>query len=160
MPNDCSGPPTVVSSPPFPLFGHQLTRLQTTNPDGQICKLYPCSTDPECSEGPVTPEADCLVVLDGEIIPLWYDVTIVTNNWINDNGADLKSQEKGCGDLLSWSANTINEQSPNESWTATNEFTFTLPLTIKAGCVERAIASAGGPSGLKCASEVSQWVWI
>ncbi|KAI3318788.1 hypothetical protein HD806DRAFT_548927 [Xylariaceae sp. AK1471] len=144
LPSACSGPPKV-----------------TTDKDGVTCKLYPCSTQPVCEPGgPITPEADCLVVDDGAIFPLWYDVTIVTNGWITDNGDKLKSEEKGCGAMTDWSVKDINEKSADGSWTATHEFTFTLPLTVKSGCVERAIASAGGPSGLQCAQGTNDWVFI
>jgi hypothetical protein len=83
----------------------------------------------------------------------------VTNNFITDDGAALKKQESGCGDLLSWSVNQINIPSSDGSWVASQSFSFTLPLTISAGCVERAIASAGGPSGLQCVNSVSDWVF-
>jgi len=160
MPDECSGPPTVVSLLPLSIPNHRLIKSQTTSPDGEVCKLYPCSTDPECEPGgPITPEAACEVIEDGDIIPLWYDVTIVTNGFITDNGASLKSQEKGCGDLLSWSTSTINSPSPDGSWVASEMFSFTLPLTIAGGCVERAIASAGGPKGLQCFNSVSDWVF-
>lgn len=107
----------------------------------------------------MTPEADCLVVDDGALVPLWYDVSIVTNNWTTDDGAKLKSEEKGCGAMTGWSVKDINVKSADGSWTASHMFTFTLPLTVKSGCVERAIASAGGPSGLKCAQGTSDWVF-
>ncbi|KAI1153729.1 hypothetical protein F4825DRAFT_473758 [Nemania diffusa] len=143
LPSSCNGPQTV-----------------TTDKDGLTCKLYPCSTDPVCEPGgPVTPEADCLVVDDGALVPLWYDVSIVTNNWTTDDGAKLKSEEKGCGAMTGWSVKDINVKSADGSWTASHMFTFTLPLTVKSGCVERAIASAGGPSGLKCAQGTSDWVF-
>lgn len=59
-------------------------------------------------------------------------------NWVTDGGAALKKQEKGCAALTGW------------SWTdATNDdfayVYFNLPFIFKAGCVERAIVSAGGP---------------
>lgn len=54
----------------------------------------------------------------------------------------MKKQEKGCGALTEWEFG---------SWiNGTQWATFRLPTLIKAGCVERAIASAGGPQGLKC----------
>lgn len=84
-------------------------------------------------------------------------MTIVTNDYISDNGAALLSQERGCGDLLSWTGDHISEQSPDGTWTATQRFSFTLPLTFNFGCVERAIASAGGPSGLGCAGTNSDF---
>lgn len=76
---------------------------------------------------------------------------------MTDNGEKLKEEEKGCGALTYWNVRRINREITDESWTATHEMTFVLPLTIKAGCVERAIASAGGPSGLKCFNSVSDW---
>ncbi|KAF4626809.1 hypothetical protein G7Y89_g11346 [Cudoniella acicularis] len=141
MPAACSGPPTI------------------TQTDTQICTLAPCSTDPICTPKPLVPAAACDVYTDGlGAIPLWYDVTIYTNGWVTDNGAGLKSQEKGCGDLLSWKAQTVSESLDGGNWTATNEFSFTLPLTIKSGCVERAIKSAGGPAGLSCFNyDVTDW---
>lgn len=77
---------------------------------------------------------------------------------MTDNGEKLKKEEKGCGAITEWNVRKINREVADGSWTATHEVTFTLPLTIKAGCVERAIASAGGPSGLKCFNSVSDWV--
>jgi hypothetical protein len=125
-----------------------------------VCTLKPCSTDPSCDGGgKITPEAACILVEDGAIIPLWYDVTIVTNNFISDQGASLKSNEGGCGDLLSWSVDTIDQPSADGSWVASQAFSFTLPLTIAGGCVERAIASAGGPSGLQCVNTESDWIF-
>jgi hypothetical protein len=95
---------------------------------------------------PIVPEVACFVFLDA----LWYDVQIITNGFETDLGAAIKHGESGCGDLLSWDASDVNLSEPG--WTGTREYSFTLPLTIKAGCVERAIASAGGPSGLSCAN--------
>jgi len=59
--------------------------------------------------------------------------------WATDGGNRLKSEEKGCGLLTGW------------DWhSATSEYFphvyFNLPYFIKAGCVERAIKSAGGPA--------------
>ena len=85
-------------------------------------------------------------------------VTIITNNWVTDNGEKLKKEEKGCGAITGWNVKQINREVADESWTATYKITFNLPRTIKAGCVERAIASAGGPSGLRCFNSVSDWV--
>ena len=104
------------------------------------------------------PHSACDIFTDGlGPIPLWYDVTIYTNNWITDNGDGLKGQEKGCGDLLSWNAETVDQPIDGGAWTATHAYSFTLPLTIKSGCVERAIKSAGGPD-LQCFNyDVTDW---
>ncbi|XXG93757.1 hypothetical protein Hte_000006 [Hypoxylon texense] len=144
MPDSCCGPPKVVS-----------------DDNGKVCKKMPCSTSISCAEdGPITPRADCLVVEDGAIVPLWYDITVITNNFIVDGGSKLREEEKGCGALASWKRHDINTQSEDGSWTAVNSFSFTLPMTIKDGCVERAIASAGGPEGLICVNSQSDWVFI
>ncbi|KAF2154502.1 hypothetical protein K461DRAFT_293143 [Myriangium duriaei CBS 260.36] len=63
-------------------------------------------------------------------------------NWATDGGAALKKQEGGCGAIATW------------QWTAATlsnapYVQFTLPLTIRPGCVERAVASASGPQ-LSC----------
>ncbi|KAL8656050.1 MAG: hypothetical protein Q9226_002805 [Calogaya cf. arnoldii] len=64
------------------------------------------------------------------------------NDWAGDGGGKLKQQEGGCGGMTGW------------SWEENDEFGdtagFNLPFTIKKGCVERAIRSAGGPEGVKC----------
>ncbi|KAK6849442.1 hypothetical protein PG995_013275 [Apiospora arundinis] len=144
MPDSCNGPPRVVS-----------------DDNGKVCKKWPCSTQIVCSDdGPVKPRADCLVIEDGVIVPMWYEVSIVANNFIEDGGAKLKSEEKGCGAMTAWKKHDINIRSKDGSWTAVQEFTFTLPITIGAGCVERAIASAGGPKDLRCGQGTSDWVFI
>jgi hypothetical protein len=52
----------------------------------------------------------------------------------------------------------VTDKIDGGAWTATNAYSFTLPLTIKSGCVERAIKSAGGPDGLKCFNyDVTDW---
>ncbi|MCJ1348808.1 hypothetical protein MMC31_007041 [Peltigera leucophlebia] len=69
------------------------------------------------------------------------------NGWAGNDGDGLHKEEKGCGDLTGW------------SWTTTGDIGndqhayFNLPYLIQSGCVERAIASAGGPSGLSCSWE-------
>ncbi|RBQ70365.1 hypothetical protein FVER53590_10974 [Fusarium verticillioides] len=123
----------------------------TTDADGMVCTYYPCHS-PNCEQGPAPePQAACELVEDGLAIPLFYTVTIVANgySWIDDDGKKLKSEEKGCGAMTDWHSSVI-EVKTGDGWTAPHRFTFTLPITIKAGCVERAIASAGGPSGIQC----------
>ncbi|KAF4336785.1 hypothetical protein FBEOM_9342 [Fusarium beomiforme] len=123
----------------------------TTDIDGMVCTRYPCNS-PTCNQGPAPkPQAACELVEDGLGIPLFYTVTIVANgySWIDDDGKKLKKQEGGCGAITDWHSTEI-EVKTGDGWTARHMFTFTLPITIKAGCVERAIASAGGPSGIQC----------
>ncbi len=68
------------------------------------------------------------------------------NGWAGDNGDSLHKQEDGCGDLTSWSWETGDLGNDQHAY-------FNLPFFIKSGCVERAIKSAGGPSGLSCSPE-------
>ena len=67
-------------------------------------------------------------------------------NWAGENGDRLHNQVKGCGDLTGWKWSTGNRNGDQHAY-------FNLPFFIKPGCVERSIASAGGPSGLSCSGQ-------
>ncbi|KAL2811859.1 hypothetical protein BJX63DRAFT_443829 [Aspergillus granulosus] len=54
----------------------------------------------------------------------------------------LKDEEKGCGALTGWDWNERTSTHLSRAY-------FNLPVLMKAGCVERAIVSAGGPK-LSC----------
>ncbi|KAI9727381.1 MAG: hypothetical protein M1834_008452 [Cirrosporium novae-zelandiae] len=71
----------------------------------------------------------------------WTFVVYDMNSWVDD-GSSLKDEEGGCGDMTGWKFNTDDE--------GISKAQFNLPFFMKSGCVERAIASAGGPSGLSC----------
>jgi chitinase len=57
---------------------------------------------------------------------------------VTDGGDSLHTQEDGCGALTFW---TWTDATSADGAIAD----FDLPTIIKAGCVERAIVSAGGP---------------
>lgn len=59
-------------------------------------------------------------------------------NWALDHGSSLHNQENGCGALTGWSWTDATGSNLAKVY-------FNLPFFIKAGCVERAIVSAGGP---------------
>ncbi|KAJ3469378.1 hypothetical protein MRS44_003443 [Fusarium solani] len=63
-----------------------------------------------------------------------YDI----KGWSNDGGKSLRKEEGGCGALTGW-----DYHGPTD--TKDGFANFNLPTTLKAGCVERAIVSAGGP---------------
>ena len=65
------------------------------------------------------------------------------NGWAGNDGDGLHKQESGCGDLTGWSWTISDPGNDQHAY-------FNLPFFMKYGCVERAIASAGGPSGLSC----------
>ncbi|TKX21471.1 hypothetical protein C1H76_6545 [Elsinoe australis] len=85
------------------------------------------------------PKAKCLI---------WDSISHYTlqvydiKGWGGD-GSSLLGEEKGCGALTAWTWETGCDGE-------TSQASFTLPFLIKAGCVERAIRSAGGPAGLNC----------
>lgn len=66
-------------------------------------------------------------------------------NWALDHGSELHHQEKGCGALTGWSWTDASSTSMAKAY-------FNLPITMKGGCVERAIVSAGGPK-ISCHSD-------
>jgi chitinase len=88
----------------------------------------PSTTPPTASP---TPTADC------DFYDAYFFLVFQIYNiagWMSDKGEALKKQESGCGGLSGWT-----ESAPNR------EYIFDLTYFIKAGCVERAIVSAGGP---------------
>jgi chitinase len=62
--------------------------------------------------------------------------------WSTDGGKKLKDEEKGCGALTGWDWDERTSTQFSRAY-------FNLPFIMKAGCVERAIVSAGGPK-LSC----------
>ncbi|POS71414.1 alpha-1,3-glucanase [Diaporthe helianthi] len=60
----------------------------------------------------------------------------------DDGGKGLHDNENGCGGLTGWTWNDPKGTYGAKAW-------FNLPFFFKAGCVERAIVSAGGPK-LEC----------
>ncbi|KAK0385664.1 hypothetical protein NLU13_6841 [Sarocladium strictum] len=72
-----------------------------------------------------------------------YEIEIFNiQGWASDSGAELREQESGCGALTFWTwHDTTDDKAAYVS--------FDLPTLIKAGCVQRAIVSAGGPK-LSC----------
>ncbi|KAI1775411.1 hypothetical protein F4818DRAFT_416512 [Hypoxylon cercidicola] len=83
----------------------------------------------------VTPTADCAFWDEGwgyrfEIYNIAY--------WATDGGRKLEHEEDGCGTITGWDWHSASS----------SDFPlvfFNIDFFIKAGCVERAIASAGGP---------------
>lgn len=89
-----------------------------------------------------TATADCAYWDDG----FFYIVEIYNiYGWSTDDGDALHKQEKGCGALTGWEWDAATDTEYAKAY-------FNLPLTIKAGCIERAIVSAGGPE-LSCVFE-------
>ncbi|KAL7930240.1 glycoside hydrolase family 18 protein [Trichoderma chlorosporum] len=84
-----------------------------------------------------TPEAKCGIALYPPL--MWrLDIADMKGSWVwGDEGETLKNEIKGCGAMTGWEWFRRDD--------GTRECRFNLPLTIKKGCVERAIASAGGP---------------
>lgn len=87
-----------------------------------------------------SPTADCALWDAGFY---WNFEVYNIQGWATDEGGSLHKEEKGCGALTGWSWS--DEDSGGQA-------RFNLPFFIKGGCVERAIASAGGPK-LSCKHE-------
>lgn len=88
---------------------------------------------------PDSPQAECTFKVS------WFrDVFTVTSGGFadSDNGSELKKQLSGCGALTGWSFNYFNSPDGSYEWKAAGN----LPQTMKAGCIERAVQSAGGPT--------------
>ncbi|KAL8959198.1 MAG: hypothetical protein Q9183_005679 [Haloplaca sp. 2 TL-2023] len=91
------------------------------------------------SAAAAVPTADCDF---WDKVLYWRFEIYNINGWAGDRGKALRKEEKGCGALTDWEWKVDNDRYQRAY--------FNLPLTIKSGCVERAIASAGGPEGLSC----------
>ncbi|KAL8712969.1 MAG: hypothetical protein Q9220_002829 [cf. Caloplaca sp. 1 TL-2023] len=85
------------------------------------------------------PTADCDF---WDEVLYWNFEVYNINGWAGDGGASLHQQEGGCKGLTGWEWHVDNDRYQHAY--------FNLPFTIKSGCVERAIKSAGGPEGLSC----------
>ncbi|CAD6446912.1 f6d5cff8-cbfa-480f-9e27-745d368ed426 [Sclerotinia trifoliorum] len=107
------------------------TTMATASPTAKISTV---TSDIVTAPTPETivPQAVCILITN----ILWYNVQIITNGFETDSGAAIKKQEGGCGDLLSWEATNVSIPEGFATWTGTREYSFTLPLTIKAGYVE------------------------
>ncbi|KAL7940211.1 glycoside hydrolase family 18 protein [Trichoderma barbatum] len=97
----------------------------------------PTSSEEASPEPTQTPEVTCGLALYPPL--MWrFDMYKMKGNWVwNDEGKKLQSEIKGCGAVTGWEWFKRSD--------GTRECRFNLPLLIKEGCVERAIASAGGP---------------
>ena len=89
------------------------------------------------------PTGDCAFWDEGLY---WTFEVYNINGWAGNDGDGLHNQENGCRDLIGGSWTTNDAGNHQHAY-------FNLPFFIKSGCVERAIASAGGPSGFSCSGE-------
>ncbi|KAI1123371.1 hypothetical protein F5Y10DRAFT_286254 [Nemania abortiva] len=86
-----------------------------------------------------TPTANCAYWI--ELLFYMFEVYNIAD-WATDDGSKLHGEEKGCGALTGWEWHSATPENYPRVY-------FNLPFFIKAGCVERAIVSAGGPK-LQC----------
>ena len=147
---------TTKNTVPFPFTTHNLasdkiacassTRETIDVPGGPLTFTYcagsvsTISTATPTHSPPPKPTADCKFWDEG-----WGYTFEVYNiqGWSNDGGDALEQQEDGCGALTGWSYDHTNSG---------GDATFNLDFFIADGCVERAVASAGGPE-LSCAGQ-------
>ncbi|RSL48530.1 hypothetical protein CEP54_012877 [Fusarium duplospermum] len=129
------------------IFGTCTCRLiptTTETPTPTTTSTTSTSTTPRqtvtvTAEPEPTPTAYCDVYAAGLF---WYVEITRIDGWSDDEGAKLKDEEGGCGAMTGW-----YWYGETKKWGTS--VAFNLPFTIKAGCVERAIVSAGGPK-LEC----------
>lgn len=82
-----------------------------------------------------TPRVDCTIYDSG----FFYSFSVYNiEGWGDEDGSSLHHEENGCGALTGWEWHKATEHDDAYAH-------FNLPFFIKAGCVERAIHSAGGP---------------
>jgi hypothetical protein len=96
------------------------------------------------------PSAGCWILADDGFGDSAFAVYGI-NGWAGDDGSALQNQENGCGIVSGW-AWVMGGQDEFEGQLRSTEYaTFGLSF-FKGGCVERAVASAGGPptSQLQC----------
>lgn len=118
-----------------------------------------CSTPDANNQGPTInpyrdprPAASCQ--REDDVIAIRF--TIRTKGWITDGGAALKKQVQGCGAVTVWNSGSDTEVEQDGSDANIGNFeadfavSFALPITFKAGCVGRAMVSAGAPPGSYC----------
>lgn len=90
---------------------------------------------------PPSPTARCVLSTD---VFSYRIVVWEIEGWAEkDDGDKLRDEEEGCGALTDWK---WRDAADGDRAAAR----FRLPTIIKAGCVERAIASAGGPEIDEC----------
>lgn len=68
----------------------------------------------------------------------WYFEILNIINWATDGGKGLHDNENGCGGVTGWDWHDATDETYAKVWFSTSFF-------ISDGCIERAIASAGGP---------------
>ncbi|MCJ1450871.1 hypothetical protein MMC28_001205 [Mycoblastus sanguinarius] len=116
----------VVDGLTYTLCDGSSTTVSTASPK-------PSPTSPPPPPSPPPPSADCAFWDEGWG---WNFEVYNINGWSTDGGKGLHQQEDGCGTL------TVSG----------GQAYFNLDYFIKSGCVERAIASAGGPK-ISCKSQ-------
>jgi len=116
------------------------TSLVPTTASIPLTTATPTTATP--TQTPVTNFAAC--VYWDQLLAYEFEIYGI-EGWVSDGGSSLQTQEPGCGALACW------------QWVAATSTTsayvhFYLPITIKAGCVERAIVSADGPT-ISCSAQ-------
>lgn len=96
------------------------------------------------SSAAAVPSAGCYITSDDGIDSSTFEVYGI-NDWAGDDGSKLFKQEEGCGilDPVRFLPDQQSEFNGRMRTTQTAQFGLEF---FKGGCVERAIASAGGPS--------------
>ena len=95
------------------------------------------------SAAAAVPSAGCYILNDdgfGDLALLVYGI----NGWAGPDGSALEQQESGCGIFGGWDWETDGQSMFDGAYRDVQYASFGLSF-VKAGCVERAVKSAGGP---------------
>ncbi|KAI0003190.1 hypothetical protein F4779DRAFT_602210 [Xylariaceae sp. FL0662B] len=109
--------------------------------NAQCSKIQGCTPTSTVASTPthttvtVTPTADC--VFWDEVWGWRFEIFNIAY-WATDGGRKLQDEENGCGDLTGWDWHSATSSSYPRAY-------FNIDFFIKAGCIERAVVSAGGP---------------
>lgn len=144
----CAGSTTVVStvmsiaSKYFASITASLAAVSASSVSAAVASASSAS-EAAWSAAAAAPSAGCWIVDDdgfGDILLSVHGI----NGWAGDDGSKLHKQEDGCGILSGWEWNANGKEDFQGRERATERAIFGLSF-CKAGCVERAVHSAGGP---------------
>jgi hypothetical protein len=125
--------------------GGGTTTITSTNPDLKV--LYHITPKSTRQALPNKPGGSCDVRYKTLFDEFWIWGNGYATSDYGQKSNGLQQQLKGCDGLTSWSFD-YGLGNDGREWSAHGRL-----LIGKAGCVGRAIASAGGPSGVDCSGD-------
>ena len=135
---ECAGGSTVIST---------ISSIHTSYESSQSVASASRASEASVSSASAASASSAAAVPSGACklwdAGLYYLIQVYDINAWGGDGSSLHHEEDGCGGLTGWEWHGDCDGGTSQAW-------FNLDFFIKAGCVERAIHSAGGPEGLQC----------